>query len=193
MFNWLLERKENGSIGNCCELDYVTVTTHLPLHHVAGQQASAWIVMHIRIEGEGKVSEWAKLEPGMGVWLFDEGLSKKNYGFEKVWLFGIIGKPYGQEPGYHVYWLEPHLFTIMQHPISVRISTALIAILNHLLPEWYHFDQIYECTLAQRLVAGSLCLQSPLRPWENNWTWKHTETMKIDQWHIGLGPTLEKD
>ena len=65
------------------------------------------------IEREGKVSEWVKLEPGMGVWLFDEGLGESNYGFEKVWLFGIIGRPYSREPGYHVFWLEPHLFTIM--------------------------------------------------------------------------------
>ena len=79
------------------------------------------------VEGEGKVSEWAKLEPGMGVRLFDEGLGEKNDGFEKVWLFGIIGKPYGREPGYHVFWLEPHLFTITRHPVPVRISAALIA------------------------------------------------------------------
>ena len=65
------------------------------------------------IKGEGKVYKWAKLELGMGVRLFDEGLGEKNYGFEKVWLFGIIGEPYGREPGYHVFWLEPHLFTIM--------------------------------------------------------------------------------
>jgi hypothetical protein len=55
------------------------------------------------IEGEGKVSKWAKLELGMGVRLFDEGLGEKNYGFEKVWLFGIIGEPHGREPGYHVF------------------------------------------------------------------------------------------
>jgi hypothetical protein len=40
--------------------------------------------MHMRIEGEGKVSEWVKLEPGIEVQLFDEELSRKNYGFEKV-------------------------------------------------------------------------------------------------------------
>ena len=68
--------------------------------------------MHLGIGREGKVLEWARLEPGMAVRLFDEGLSEKNYGFEKVWLFGIIKRPYGQEPGYHVFWLELHLFTI---------------------------------------------------------------------------------
>src|SRR6202522_4636469 len=94
------------------------------------------------IEGEGKVSKWARLEPGMGVQLFDEGLGEKNYGFEKVWLFGIIGRPYGREPGYHVFWLEPHLFTITRHPIPVRISTALIGIPN-LLPERYYLSQTW--------------------------------------------------
>jgi hypothetical protein len=33
---------------------------------------------------EGKVSEWAKLEPGMVVQMFDEGLSERNHGFETV-------------------------------------------------------------------------------------------------------------
>ena len=135
---------------------------HSPLHRIASQQTPAWIATHIGIEGEGKVSEWVKFEPGMGVWLFDEELGEKNYGFEKVCLFGIIRRPYGWEPGYHVFWLKPHLFTIRRHPILVRIPTALITIPNHLLPEQYHFDQIHKCTLGQRLVAGSLCLQPPL-------------------------------
>jgi hypothetical protein len=70
-------------------------TAHSPLHHVAGQQTPAWIITHMGIEQEGKVSECTKLELEMGVQLFDEGLSEKNYEFEKVWLFGIIGQPYG--------------------------------------------------------------------------------------------------
>jgi hypothetical protein len=98
----------------------------------------------------------------MGVWLFDEGLSRKNHGFEKVCIFGIIGKPYSREPGYHIYWLEPHLFTITQHPIPVCIPAALIAIPNHLLSEKHYFSQINECTLGQRLVESKSCLQPPL-------------------------------
>src|ERR1700683_1274679 len=158
-FDWLLERQENEGVGNHHEFDYVAVTTHSPLHRVPGQQTPAWIVMHMGIEGEGKVSEWAKLEPGMGVQLFDEELGEKNYGFEKVCLFRIIRRPYGQEPGYHVFWLEPHLFTITQHPIPVSIPATLIAIANHLLAEWYYFNQIHRCMLGQRLVAGSSHLQ----------------------------------
>ena len=193
LFDQLLEGQENRRIGNRCEFDYVAVTAQSPLHRTPSQRTPAWIVTHMGIEGEGKVSDWARLEPGMGVRLFDEGLGKKNYGFEKVWLFGIIGRPYSQEPGYYVFWLEPHLFTITQHPIPVRIRAALIAIPNCLLPEWHYFNQIHECTLGQRLVAGSPGLLPPLRPWESNWAWKHPEAMKIDQWHVGLKPTLEED
>jgi hypothetical protein len=185
--------QENEIVGNRHELDYVTISAHSPLHRIVGQWTPAWIVTHMGIEGEGKVSEWAKLESGMGVRLFDEGLGKKNYGFENVWLFGIIGRAYSQEPGYHVFWLEPHLFTITQHPIPVRIPAVLIAIPNHLLPEQYYFDQIHECTLGQGLVAGSPHLQPPLQPWESNWVWKHPEAIKIDQWRMGLRPTLEED
>jgi len=192
-FDRLLERQENEGVGNRHEFDYVAVTAHSPLHRIPSQRTPAWIVTHMGIEGEGKVLEWVKLEPGMGVRLFDEGLGEKNYGFEKGWLFGIIGKPYGREPGYHVFWLEPHLFTITRHPIPVRIPAALIAIPNHLLPERYYFSQIHECTLGQRLVAGSPRLEPPLQPWESNWAWKHPELMKIDRWRMGLRPTLEED
>ena len=90
LFDQLLEGQENRRIGNHCEFDYVAVTTQSPLHRTPSQQTPAWIVTHMGIEGEGKVSEWARLEPGMGVRLFDEALGEKNYGFEKVWLFGII-------------------------------------------------------------------------------------------------------
>src|ERR1700734_2623368 len=84
VFGWLLEGQENSRIGNRRELDYVSVTTHSPLHCVDGQQIPAWIVTQMGIEGGERVFEWVKLELGVGVWLFDEGLSKKNYGFEKV-------------------------------------------------------------------------------------------------------------
>src|SRR6204780_1908530 len=83
-FERLLERQENEGVGNHREFDYVAVTAHSPLHRVPSQQTPAWIITHMGIEGEGKVLEWVKLEPGMGVQLFDEGLSKKNYGFEMV-------------------------------------------------------------------------------------------------------------
>src|SRR6202042_2461652 len=105
LFDQLLEGQENRRIGKRCEFDYVAVTTQSPLHRTPSQRTPAWIVTHMGIEGEGKVSEWARLEPRMGVQLFDERLGEKNYGFEKVWLFGIIGRPYSWEHGYQ---LEPH-------------------------------------------------------------------------------------
>jgi hypothetical protein len=94
--------------------------------------------MHMGIEGEGKVSEWAKLEPGMEVQLFNKGLSRKNYGFEKVWIFKIIGKPYGQESGYHIYWLEPHppscdipfQSAFLQHSLQFQITYSPRSIIS---------------------------------------------------------------
>ena len=54
-----------------------------------------------------------------------------------VWIFGIIGNVYGQEPGYHVYWLEPHLFTIIQHPIPVCIPPPPLEGSSQLTPQMY--------------------------------------------------------
>src|ERR1700729_2674577 len=58
VFDQLLEKQENNRIGNRHELDYVAVTAHSPLHRVSGQRTPAWIVTHMGIEGEEKVSEW---------------------------------------------------------------------------------------------------------------------------------------
>src|ERR1700685_2365196 len=64
LFDQLLEGQENGRIGNRCEFDYVAVTAQSPLHRVPGQRTPAWIITHMGIEGEGKVSDCARLEPG---------------------------------------------------------------------------------------------------------------------------------
>src|ERR1700685_3950414 len=47
LFDWLLERQENERVGNRCELDYVTITAHSPLHHVPSQQTPAWIITNL--------------------------------------------------------------------------------------------------------------------------------------------------
>ena len=139
-FDRLLDEQRDERIGNRRELDYINVTTYSLLHCGVGQRTPAWIVTHLG--REGRVSEWARLEPGMAVRLFDEELSEKNYGFEKAWIFGTIGEPYGREPGYHIFWLDPHLFTITQHPIPVHTPPVLIAIPNRLLAKQYYLDRI---------------------------------------------------
>ena len=179
-FDRLLEEQRSRKVGNRRELEYISVTAYSPLHGGVGQRTPAWIVAHLGIGREGQVSEWARLKSGMAVRLFNEGLSEKNHGFKTVWIFGVIGKPYGREPGFHIFWLEPHLFTITWRPIPVRILDTLITIPNHLLPKEYHFSRIHECTLGQRLVHGIPHLQPPLQPWENTWNWKHPEAAKID-------------
>src|SRR6204780_2963264 len=62
LFDQLLEGQENRRIGNRCEFDYVVVTVQSPLHRTPSQRTPAWIITHMGIEGEGKVSEWARLE-----------------------------------------------------------------------------------------------------------------------------------
>ena len=37
VFNWLLEGQENKRVGDRCELDYVAVTAHSPLHRITSQ------------------------------------------------------------------------------------------------------------------------------------------------------------
>ena len=49
------------------------------------------------------VSEYVKLEPGTTIRLYDQGLSERDFGFERVWLFGEIEEVYCREPGYHLY------------------------------------------------------------------------------------------
>ena len=82
----------------------------------------------------------ARIKPGIVVRIFDQELSEKNCGFERVWIFGVIGRSHSREPGYHLFWLTPHLMTITEDPIPVCIPAALVVIPNHLLPEEYHLD-----------------------------------------------------
>ena len=193
VFDYLLERQENPEIRGRYEFDYIAVTAYSPFHRGEGQHTPAWIITRMGIDGEGKMSEEARIKPGTAVRIFDQELSEKNYGFERVWIFGVIGRPHSREPGYHLFWLTPHLMTITEDPIPVRISAALIAIPNHLLPEEYHLDQLHECSLGQRMLHGTPCIQPPLRPWDRDRVWKHPMMNKVEQWHLGLMPNLEKE
>ena len=193
IFDQLLQRYGNEGVGGRGEFDYIAATAYSPLHRGVGQQTPAWIITHLGVEGEGKVPECMKLEPGTTIWLYDQGLSERDFGFERVWLFGKIGEVYCREPGYHLYRLTPHLFTITEDPIPVHISAPLIAIPSHLLPESYHIDRLREGTLGQRVIHGFSCIQPPLRPWEMDRNWTHPLGIRIGQWHAGLLPDLERE
>ena len=56
-FDQLLEEQRSKKVGNCRELDYISVTAYSPLHGGVGQQAPTWIVTHLGVGKEGKVSE----------------------------------------------------------------------------------------------------------------------------------------
>src|ERR1700734_1979411 len=112
IFDQLLQRYGNKGVGKHGEFDYIAATAYSPLHRGVGQQTSAWIITHLGVEGEGKVPECVKLEPGTTIRLYDQGLSEREFGFERVWLFGKIGEVDCQEPGYHLHRLTPVLFTM---------------------------------------------------------------------------------
>ena len=193
VFDQLLQRYGNEGVGERGEFDYIAATAYSPLHQGVGQQTPAWIITHLGVEGEGKVPECVKLEPGITIRLYDQGLSERDFGFERVWLFGKIEEVYCREPGYHLFRLTPHLFTITEDPIPVRISAPVIAIPNHLLPESYHIDRLREGTLGQRVIHGVSRIQPPLRPWEMDRNWTHPLGIHIGQWHAGLLPSLERE
>src|ERR1700721_4827184 len=91
VFDQLLQRYGNEGVGGRGEFDYIAATAYSPLHRGVGQQTPAWIITHLGVEGEGKVSEYVKLEPGTTIRLYDQGLSERDFGFERGWLFGKIG------------------------------------------------------------------------------------------------------
>jgi len=103
VFDQLLQRYGNKGVGGRREFDYIAVTAYSPLHQGVGQQTPAWIITHLGVKGEGKVPECVKLEPGTAIRLYDQGLSERDFGFERVWLFGKIEEVYCWEPGYHLY------------------------------------------------------------------------------------------
>src|ERR1700683_2923759 len=88
VFDQLLQRYGNEGVGERGEFDYVAATAYSPRHQGVGQQTPAWIITHLGVEGEGKVPECVKLEPGITIQLYDRGLSERDFGFERVWLFG---------------------------------------------------------------------------------------------------------
>src|ERR1700691_3287411 len=121
VFDQLLQRYGNEGVGGRGEFDYIAATAYSPLHRGVEQQTPAWIITHLGVEGEGKVSEYVKLEPGTTIRLYDHGLSERDFGFERVWLFGKIGEVYCREPGCHLHRLTPHLFTMSYFEIVFAV------------------------------------------------------------------------
>src|ERR1700734_4326315 len=110
IFDQLLQRYGNEGVEGRGEFDYIAATAYLPLHRGVGQQTPAWIITHFGVEGEGKVPECVKLEPGTTIWLYDQGLSERDFGFESVWLFGKI-----EEVGTRLLSLSTHTSPVHNH------------------------------------------------------------------------------
>jgi hypothetical protein len=156
-----------------------------------GQQTTAWVVTNLGIVGEDVPSEQTKLGPGAAIRLHDYSLAQMNSQFEKPWLFGTLENVIWREPGYHIFAMKPHLFTITRKPFVVPYSHTYVAVPTQLIHDRGQLQIIYSSTLGQRRVGEELL--PPLRPWEDDTSWRHPEQGKIDQWKDGLRLNLEQE
>jgi hypothetical protein len=193
MFDGLLEYvgRERGFY--YCESDYIPLTAQSPLHLGADQTTLAWIITHLGILGEPLPVQETKLWPGSLIRLHDITLSQQNRGFERPWLFGKLGSSARREPGYHIFPVDVDLIIITKTPHIVKCTIAYVAIPNCLIVLQGQLAPMRQQSIGQRVVEGLRDIQPPLRPWEVDPTWRHPEYLKIEQWRMGLRPTLEKD
>jgi hypothetical protein len=133
LFDGILEGVCNGRWKIRSEYEYIPLSAHSPIHMGVGQQTPAWIVTNLGIFGEDVPSEQTKLGPGAAIRLHDYSLTQMNSQFEKLWLFSTLENVIWQEPGYHIFAMKPHLFTITQKPFVVPYLHTYIAVPTQLI------------------------------------------------------------
>jgi len=192
VYDHLLEEAGEGRWPVRREDEYIPLTAQSPLHLGGNQRTPAWITTHLGITGAAIISDNAKLGLGSPIRLHDTALARRHDGFESPWLFGILDHILWREPGYHVFAMKPHLFTITKDPYPIYCSVAHVAIANRFLANDNIIPRIYEPSLGQRMEAGMSYLMPPYRPWEMDWTWRHREHDRIMKWRMGDDPDLER-
>jgi hypothetical protein len=103
------------------------------LHLGGNERTPAWITTRLGITGAAIISDNAKLGLGSPIRLHDTALARRHDGFESPWLFGILDHILWHEPGYHVFAMKPHLFTITKDPYPIYCSVVHVAIANRFL------------------------------------------------------------
>ena len=172
---------------------YAAATAQSCIHLTRHQRSPVWIIIHLGILGEADVPEGFKFTPGALIRLHDTPLSTRDFGFEKPWIFGVVGKALYREIGYHFFELTAHLCVFTGDPHPINITKSIIAIPNilvhenavlHGLERWSSIGQV--CSTEIPLIYP------PPRPWEDNPLWKHPEWYKIGQWARGERPDLPR-
>jgi hypothetical protein len=81
-------------------------------------------------------------------------LARRHDGFESPWLFGILGHILWREPGYYVFAMKPHLFTITKDTYPINCSVAHVVVANRFPANDNVILHISELSLGQRMEAG---------------------------------------
>jgi hypothetical protein len=81
-------------------------------------------------------------------------LAQHHDGFESPWLFRTLKHILWQEPGYDIFVMKPHLFTITKDPYPIYCSVVHVAVANHFLANNNVIPYISELSLGQRMQAG---------------------------------------
>lgn len=188
----LLEEAGEGRWPVRREDEYIPLTAQSPLHIGGDQQTAAWVTTRLGITGVAIISPNAKVGLGSPIRLHDSTLAQRHDGFESPWLFGILQHILWREPGYYIFAMEPHLFTITKHPYPIHCSVAHVAIANRFLIKDDIIRSIHRQSLGQRMQVGMSYFMPPRRPWELEWAWRHKEHDKIMGWRLGSDPDLER-
>jgi hypothetical protein len=159
------------------EDEYIPLTAQSPIHTFANKHTRTWIVTRFGILGEPPVSPNQKLGPGAIVRLCDTSLAIRHYGFEKPWLFAVVGRALRREPGYHVFAASPHVCIYTGEPHPINIDHVIIAIPDLLLYEAAKLTgSTHAPSIGQHIISDRPYVYAPLRPWEEDPSWQHPES-----------------
>jgi hypothetical protein len=173
------------------EKEYFPVTGHSPLHTTFRQKTVGWLITNIGILGERSVPCDRKFGPGSFVRIHDTSLSMRGFGFEKPWLFAVIGEGRFREEGFHIFTAKRHLCVYTGTPYPIDTDDVIIIIPNIFVrPDAQLLDGERMRSLGQRTYDDYPFAYPPLRPWEDNPIWMHPEWYKVDQWRKGELPNF---
>jgi len=170
------------------EENYERFTGQCPLHQYSSRASAAWIIIHHGIQGSPSPQNINKLMPGMSIRIYDTSLARRNAGFETPWYFAILGRAVYREEGYHFFNSIPHLcvYTSEVYPISTTSIITTIAIPDTLVSDSAKLNSVIQPrTIGQRVFEDGRMVYPPLRPWEDNPTWRHPEWYQIEEWMRG--------
>jgi hypothetical protein len=93
-------------------------------------------------------------------------LAQCHDGFESPWLFSILEHILWCEPGYYIFVIKPHLFTITKDPYPIYCSVLHVAAANHFLT---NDNVIPRIDLGRWIGPGGIGLGNMIGLWVGGW------------------------